>query len=118
MKTSLSILAIYVALTATASAQESAASVQTSGAGELNRASEAMIAPGGRNISIRLPATVKNGEVISIQYQSSGNTVTDSFMVTGITIRNGTCSLESKHNLTVGTALSDMIYTRPCKKLE
>lgn len=118
MKKSLPIFAMYFALAASASAQESAELVQTSGFAELNRASEAMIAPGSRNISIRLPTTVRNGEVISIQYEYSGNMVTDSFMVTGISIKNGACALESKHTLTVGKTLSDMIHARPCKKLQ
>jgi len=118
MKKSLSIFAIYVALTATASAQESAESVQTSGSGQLRIASGVMISPGGQNISISLPATVSKGDVISIQYQSSGGTVSDSFMVTGISIRNGSCALENKRNTAPGKELSDMIYTGPCKKLQ
>jgi hypothetical protein len=118
MKNSLAILATYVVLTASANSQEPAAWVQTSGAAELSRASEAMIDPARRNIPIRLPATVRKGDVISIQYEDSGNTVADSFMVTGITINNGTCTLESKRDTTVGTALVDTIHTRPCKKIE
>jgi hypothetical protein len=77
-----------------------------------------MIAPGSSNISISLPATVGKGQIISIQYQLSGNTVADSFMVTGITITNGTCSLENKRNTAAGTELSDMIHIRSCKKLQ
>jgi hypothetical protein len=118
MKTSLGIFTICVVLSASAIAQESAELVQTSGTAELKRASERMIAPTGKNISIRLPATVKKGEVIPIQYEISGNSVADSFMVTGITIRDGNCAIESKRQTTTGAAPSDMIYARPCKKLK
>ncbi|MCK9379826.1 MAG: hypothetical protein M0P95_02030 [Sulfuritalea sp.] len=118
MKKSLLTLTLYLALTASASGQEPAEWVQTTGSAELTRASEVMIAPTSKNMSIRLPLTVRSGEIISIQYEDSGNTVSDSFMVTGITIMGDTCSLESKHNTATGTALSDMIYARSCKKLK
>lgn len=117
MKRSLCIFTAWVALSAPASAQESAETVQTSGTAELRRASEAMIAPTSRNISIRLPATVKKGEVISIQYQDAGNSVADSFMVTGITVKEDGCAIESKRQTATGAAPSDMIYARPCRKL-
>jgi len=109
---------MYLALAASANAQEAAELVQTNGSADLKRASEAMIAPTGKNISIRLPETVRKGEIIEIQYEGSGNRVVDSFMVTGITIEDGTCSIENKRNTATGPALSDMIYARPCKKLK
>lgn len=118
MKKSLPAFAMYVALMASASAQEAAEQVQTSGSAELKRASEVMIAPTRQNISIRLPGTVRTGEIISIQYEGSGNSVADSFMVTGITIKDDTCSIENKRNTLTGSALSDMIYARPCTKLK
>ena len=118
MKRTLVLLAAHAAFTTSAYAQESATAVETSGQGELNRASEVMIGPEGRNIPVRLPATVRSGEVIVIEYESSGNPVTDSFMVTGISIKNGVCALESQHQLAVSAALKDVIHTRPCKKLE
>jgi len=117
MKRSLGIFTLCVAFSAAASAQESADTVQTSGTAELRRASEAMIAPASRNISIRLPATVKKGEVISIQYEDAGNSVADSFMVTGITVKEDGCAIESERQTTTGAAPGDMIYARPCKKL-
>lgn len=106
-----------MALALTASAQESAELVQTSGSGELNRASEAMIAQSGQTISVRLPVTVRKGEIIAIQYAGAGNSVADSFMVTGISIKDGACALESMRDTKAGAALSDVIRTRPCKKL-
>ncbi len=118
MKKSLLSITLYVALAASASAQESAEWVQTSGSGDLTRASEVMIAPASKSISIQLPTTIKRGEIVYIQYEDSGNKVADSFMVTGITIKDDTCSIENKRNTAVGTALSDMIYARPCKKLK
>lgn len=118
MKKSLGIFTIWVVLSAAASAQEAVEMVQTNGTAELRRASEAMIAPTGKNISIRLPATVSKGEVISIQYQDAGNAVADSFMVTGITVEGRSCTIESKRETTSGAAPSDMIYAQPCKKLK
>ena len=117
MKKSLAMFALSAALATTSGAQEPATSVQTSGFGELNRASETMIALGGGNISIRLPYTVRKGEVISIQYGSSGNTVSDSFMVTGITVDGEACTLESRREMTPGTKLIDTISIKPCNKL-
>lgn len=117
MKKSLAIFALCLALAVSANAQESAQSVQTSGSAELRRASEVMITPGARNIPIRLPGTVSKGDVISIQYELGGNTVSDSFLVTGINVENGSCSIESKHDATTGKALTDMIHARPCKKI-
>jgi len=119
MKKSLAMFALSAALAATAIAQEPAESVQTSGFGELNRASEAMVAGGvGGRISIRLPYAVRKGEVISIQYGSSGNTVNDSFMVTGIMVGNGACTLESQREMAPGTKLIDTIRIKPCNKLQ
>jgi len=109
MKRSLSIFAVCAALTATASAQESAESVQTSGSGELRVVSDVI----GQNTSISLPATVSKGDIISIQFQSSGGTVADSFIVTGISIRNGSCTLENTRR-----ELTNTITTQPCKKLQ
>jgi hypothetical protein len=117
MRILLPFLALFVALPVSVNAQETAKSVHTSGTAELRRASEQMISPGSRNISISLPETVNSGEIISIQYSDAGNAVADSFMVTGITIKDGTCSIENKRNTAVGSALSDMIYARPCKKI-
>jgi hypothetical protein len=117
MNKSLCVFTILLALNATASAQETVEAVQTSGVGELRRASELMVAPGSRNVSIRLPTTVGKGEVIYIQYEISGNMMSDSFMVTGITVSGKSCAIESKHNTALGAELSDMIFAQPCKKL-
>ena len=117
MKRSLGILTICAALSASANAQETAELVQTPGTATLKRASEVMIAKASQSISIRLPTTVKNGEIIAIQYEGKGNSTADSFMVTGITIKDGTCAIENKRHTTAGSALSDMIYAQPCKKL-
>lgn len=118
MNRSLGIFTLCVAFNAAASAQEAAELVQTPGTAELRRASEAMIAQASQSISIRLPTTVKKGEIIAIQYEGKGNSVADSFMVTGITIKDGTCTIENKRHTTPGSALSDMIYAQPCKKLK
>lgn len=118
MKKSLGIFTTWIVLGTAASAQEPAQTVQTSGTGELRRVSEAMITPGSGSISISLPATVNKGEVISIQYQSAGNAVADSFMVTRITVTNDVCAIESERQTPTGAAPSDMIRARPCKKLK
>lgn len=118
MKTSFFALALYVALTASANAQEAAEWVQTGGHGELRRTSEQMIAPGGKSISISLPATVKAGEIIYIQYGSPGNLIADSFMVTGILIKDGNCAIESKRGNKIAATISDTIYAPSCKKLK
>ncbi|MDP2822003.1 MAG: hypothetical protein Q8O52_04905 [Sulfuritalea sp.] len=117
MKKSLSVFAMCAALSASANAQEKAELVQTTGFGDLKRASEALIAPKNPSISIRLPTTVKKGEIISIQYDNAGS-VADSFMVTGITIQDGSCSIESKRATPTGSLPADMIYARSCKKLK
>jgi len=117
MKKSLPPFAMCVALTASAYAQESAESVQTNGSAELRRASEVMITPGAKNIRIRLPSTVTKGEIISIEYVTAGS-VADSFMVTGITLKDGSCSIESRRATPTGSLPADMIYARPCKKLK
>jgi hypothetical protein len=118
MKKSPAVLALFVALSASVTAQESAESVRTSGSAELRRASEAMIAPTGRSLSIRLPETVSKGATISIQYASGGGSISDSFVVTGITVTDGACSIESKRDMASGSALSDMIHARPCSRLK
>ncbi len=116
MKKSFGIFTILVALTATASAQQAAETVQTGGAGELNKQSDLANYAGGVSASIRLPATVSNGDVIPIQYQTAaGGAVSDSFMVTGITISGERCSLQSKRR---DSELIDTISTQPCSRLE
>ncbi len=117
MNKSLGIFTILLALNATANAQEAAEAVQTNGIAELKRASELMVAPGSRSIPVRLPTTVSKGEVISIEYEISGNMIADSFMVTGITVSGKRCTIESKHDTASSAELSDMIFAQPCKKL-
>lgn len=118
MKKSFLLVATYGALIATASAQQAAEWVETKGTGELKRASDEMIAPKGGTVSVRIPATVKKGEIIAIQYDDSGGTVNDSFMVTGISIKDDTCAIENKRNTKQGAELSDIIHARQCKKLK
>jgi hypothetical protein len=118
MKQSPGIFAILVTLAAAAGAQEPAEVVHTGGTGELRRAAEVMVSPGSRNMPTLLPAAVRTGEVISIRYQTSGNTFTDSFLVTGITMSGDRCSIESKHNNADGNELIDVIFAQPCSKLK
>lgn len=115
MNKSLSIFTFLVALNATASAQEIAEAVRTSGTAELSRVADHKINPCSHNIPIHLPTTVSKGEVISIQYEISGNKIADSFMVTGITVSGDTCAIESKHHTADGE--SDMIFAQSCRKL-
>lgn len=118
MKKSFGILTIMVVLTATASAQQAVEMIQTSGTGEIRRAAEVMVAPGSRNTSARIPATVQKGDVISIQYQTAGGSLSDSFQVTGITISGNRCAIESKHHNADGMELIDVIFTQPCARLK
>ncbi len=118
MKKTFSILAILVALSATANAQEPAEMIQTNGVGEIRRATEVMLSPGSRNTSARLPARVSKGDVIAIQYQTAGGTLSDSFQVTGITISGDRCAIESKHHNADGMELVDVIFTQPCSMLK
>jgi hypothetical protein len=118
MQQSFGIFTILVTLAAAAGAQEPAERVRTGGTGELRRAADVMVSPGNPDMPTLLPATVRMGEVISIRYQTSGNTFADSFLVTGITISGDRCSIESKHNNADGNELIDVIFTRPCSRLK
>lgn len=118
MKNSVGIFSLLVMLSAMANAQQAVETVQTSGSGEVRRASELMVSPGSRNASTRLPTTVSRGDVISIQYQTAGGTLSDSFQVTGITISGDRCSIESKHHNADGMELIDVILTQPCARLK
>lgn len=117
MNRSLPVLALCLALTTAASAQETVESVSTNGSGELRRASEAMIKPKMTNISARIPGVINKGDIIQIQYEDSGS-VADSFMVTGITIQGDSCAIESRRTMPNGPEIRDMIYAKPCKKLK
>lgn len=118
MRTSFGIFLLLVVLSSNAIAQQPVESVQTSGTGEVRRASEVMVSPGSRNVSTRLPATVSTGDVISIQYQTAGGTLSDSFQVTGITISGDRCSIEHKHHNADDRELIDVILAQPCNKLK
>lgn len=117
MNRSLPVFALCLALTTAASAQETVESVSTNGSGELRRASEAMIKPKMTNISARIPGVINKGDIIQIQYEDSGS-VADSFMVTGITIQDAGCAIESRRTMPNGPEIRDMIYAKPCKKLK
>lgn len=110
--------AIPVVLTATAHAEQSVQRVQTTGGAQMNRASDAMIAKNGNEISVSLPQVISKGEVIAIRYQVEGSTVSDSFMVTDIVLKNGTCVLQSKHPLKKADVPIDTITARSCRRLE
>lgn len=120
MKKSFHVIAMFlVAIAASASAQEAAELVQTNGFAELTRASVLMIDPAARSTPIRLPATVRRGEIISIAFEVAGKTVADSFMVTGITIKDDICSIENqRHTGADSAALSDTIHARPCRRIK
>jgi len=77
-----------------------------------------MISPGSRNASARLPGTIRNGDVIAIQYQTAGGSLSDTFQVTGISISGDRCAIESKHHNAEGMELIDVIVTQPCAKLK
>lgn len=116
------VIALHVALTAAAqaqqSAQQSAQRVRTTGVAQMNRASDAMIAKNGPDITVRLPEIVSKGEVIAIQYQGDGSSISDSFMVTEIVLKNGSCVLQSKHQLKKANVPIDTIRVESCRKLE
>jgi hypothetical protein len=118
MRHSLTVFAFLLALAASAMAQEAATLVRTTGHAELRRASEVMISPTAKNMAIRLPFTARVGETIAIQYQDDRAAVADSFVVTGISIKDDACTLESKRNTNPDAKLSDMIFAQPCQKLE
>jgi len=118
MKQSFGVFTILVTLVSAAGAQEPVDRIRTGGIGELRRAADVMVSPDSPNMPTRLPATVSKGGVISIRYQTSGNTFADSFLVTGITISGDRCSIESKHNNADGNELIDVIFTQPCSRLK
>ncbi|MBI5790717.1 MAG: hypothetical protein HZA63_04505 [Rhodocyclales bacterium] len=115
MKRNAMLIALLVFWSASASAEESAVSVALLGAGDLHRLSEGKSSGGGRYAGIQLPGTISVGDVFPIQYQKDGGTVSDSFMVTSITVTNGRCTLESK-NGTVAGAMPEKIFAS-CRKL-
>lgn len=112
------VIALHAAATGAAQAQQFAQRVQTTGVAQMNRASDAMIAKNGPDITVRLPEIVSKGEVIAIQYQGDGSSISDSFMVTEIVLKNGTCLLQSKHQLKKVNVPIDTIRVESCRKLE
>ena len=118
MKKAFGISLMLAALATTAHAQKAVEMIQTNGIGEIRRAAEVMVAPGSRNASARLPGTIRKGDVIAIQYQSAGSSLSDTFQVTGITISGDRCSIESKHHNADGMELIDVIITQPCARLK
>ena len=115
MKRSVMFVAVFLSWSSCASAQESATSVALLGAGDLHRLSEGKSSGSGRYAGIQLPGSASVGDVFPIQYQKDGGIVSDSFMVTSITVTNGRCTLESK-NGTVAGAMPEKIYAS-CRKL-
>ncbi|MBK9020786.1 MAG: hypothetical protein IPL72_12630 [Sulfuritalea sp.] len=115
MKRNSMLIAFVLSWSACASAQESATSVALLGAGDLHRLSEGKSPGGVRYAGIQLPGTVSVGDVFPIQYQKDGGTVSDSFMVTSITVTNGKCTLESKNGRVAG-AMPERI-SASCRKL-
>ena len=109
---------VLAALATTAHAQEAVEMIQTNGIGEVRRAAEVMVSPGSRNASARLPGTIRSGDVIPIQYQTAGGSLSDTFQVTGITISGDRCTIESKHHNADGMVLIDVIFTQPCARLK
>jgi hypothetical protein len=109
---------MLAALATTAHAQVAVDMIQTNGIGEVRRAAEVMVSPGSRNPSTRLPGTIRNGDVIAIQYQTAGGNLSDTFQVTGITISGNRCAIESKHHNADGMVLIDLIFTQPCSRLK
>jgi hypothetical protein len=95
-------ISLLALLASTTYAQEAVEMIQTNGIGEVRRAAEVMVSPGSRNTSARLPGTVRS----------------DSFQVTGITIRGDSCAIESKHHNADGMELVDVIFTQPCARLK
>jgi hypothetical protein len=118
MKIAFGISLMLAALATTAYAQVAVEMIQTNGIGEVRRVAEVMISPGSRNASARLPGTIRNGDVIAIQYQTAGGSLSDTFQVTGISISGDRCAIESKHHNAEGMELIDVIVTQPCARLK
>jgi hypothetical protein len=118
MKKTFGIPLMLASLATTAYAQVAVEMIQTNGIGEIRRAAEVMVSPGSRNASARLPGTIRNGDVIAIQYQTAGGSLSDTFQVTGITISGDRCAIENKHHNADGMELIDVIFTQPCSKLK
>ncbi len=102
MKTKLICLAFLLSSSALAIAQETATSIATQGLADLYRPSEAKASGDGRYSGIRLQETISVGDVVPLQYQRDGGMVSDSFMVTGIAVIAGRCTLESKSSQVAG----------------
>jgi hypothetical protein len=111
-------ISLLAVLASTTYAQQAVEMIQTNGIGEVRRAAEVMVSPGSRNASVRLPGTIRQGDVIAIQYQTAGGSLSDTFQVTGITIRGDSCAIESKHHNADGMELVDVIFTQPCARLK
>lgn len=118
MKKTFGISLMLAGLATAADAQVAVEMIQTNGIGEVRRAAEVMVSPGSRNASARLPGTIRNGDVIAIHYQTAGGTLSDTFQVTGITIRGDRCTIESKHHNADGMELIDVIFTQPCTRIK
>lgn len=115
MKKNLISIALFLFWSPFASAQETAVSIAPLGLAGLDRPSETGPAGGGRYAGIRLPETVSVGDVIPLQYQRDSGMVSDSFMVTGIKVEAGRCTLESKNSRVAG-ALPEKILVN-CRVL-
>ncbi|MBN8475266.1 hypothetical protein [Sulfuritalea sp.] len=102
MKKNLISIALFLCWSPLATAQETAISIAPQGLAGLDRPSEAGPTGGGRYGGIRLPEIISVGDVIPFQYQRDSGMVSDSFMVTGIKVEAGWCTLESKNSKVPG----------------
>ena len=98
MKKNLISIALFLCWSPFSSAQETAISIAPQGLAGLDRPSEAGPTGGGRYGGIRLPEIISVGDVIPFQYQRDSGMASDSFMVPGIKVEAGRCTLESKNS--------------------
>ncbi len=107
--------AMSLLISGISSADEWASMAITPGVGRLEVVSNYLIFSSSTNYDVEIPPKIPEGSRIQIRYKKSGDWITDSFFVAGISVKGDLCRIHSKVPSQYNQSPSDTIYVKSCR---
>ncbi len=107
--------AVALLVSGISSADEWASTAITPGIGRLEVVSNYLIFSSSTNYDVEIPPKIPEGSRIQIRYKKSGDWITGSFFVAGISTKGDLCRLHSKMPSQYSQSPSDTIYVKSCR---
>lgn len=91
--------------------------VRTPSVGQYEKTTNFLFVITSKTYPAAIPAIVRAGSTIPFVYQKDGKSVSDNFFVAEITMKKDLCRLRNQLR-GPNSGIGDIIYVKPCRKLE